>query len=205
MRRHLRFRASIVVAAFLAAGESAFGGEQNSPAITVLAYNYAAIPPGTMVHAREKVIRIYRDAGVSVVWLDPPVDSGNARIDSTPHSVSTFAVRMLLRPKRANAKASTLESVMGRALAASDTGGYVSVFYDQVVSVSRKYQQRPADILALAIAHEIGHLLLPYPAHSPTGIMRADLDGDDIRHFVVGTLGFTSAQAADIRERARCC
>ena len=33
---------------------------------------------------------------------------------------------------------------------------------------------RRAQVLAIAIAHEIGHLLLPPDAHSETGLMRAD-------------------------------
>jgi len=40
-------------------------------------------------------------------------------------------------------------------------------------------------ILALAMAHEIGHVLLPPPGHSTSGIMRPTRDGDDIRHAVL--------------------
>jgi hypothetical protein len=47
----------------------------------------------------------------------------------------------------------------------------------------------------------MGHLLLPVPAHSNTGIMRAEWDGDDIRHGAAGFLMFTQAQAALIRSK----
>ncbi|PYQ76467.1 MAG: hypothetical protein DMG04_03735 [Acidobacteria bacterium] len=40
-------------------------------------------------------------------------------------------------------------------------------------------------MLALAMAHEIGHVLLPPPGHSTSGIMRPTRDGDDIRHAVL--------------------
>jgi hypothetical protein len=62
-----------------------------------------------------------------------------------------------------------------------------------------------ADILAVAIAHEIGHGLLPPPAHSPTGIMRAAWEGDDIRHALDGPIEFTPTQAETIRRRAMAC
>jgi hypothetical protein len=60
-------------------------------------------------------------------------------------------------------------------------------------------------VLAYAIAHEIGHLLLPEPAHSPFGIMRADWDGDDLRHIASGSLQFTAGQADAIRAKVSGC
>jgi hypothetical protein len=61
-------------------------------------------------------------------------------------------------------------------------------------------------VLAYAMAHEMGHLLLPYPAHSTNGIMRAEWDGDDLRHIANGSMLFTPAQTALIRARAvGCC
>jgi hypothetical protein len=54
--------------------------------------------------------------------------------------------------------------------------------------------------LAHAMAHEIGHLLLPY-GHSATGLMRADWEGKDLRRAVQGQLKFTPQQAELIRTR----
>jgi hypothetical protein len=62
------------------------------------------------------------------------------------------------------------------------------------------------DILAQALAHEMGHVLLPYPSHSLTGIMRADWDGDDIRRAFIEPPGFTAAQTALIHQKlSHCC
>jgi len=55
-----------------------------------------------------------------------------------------------------------------------------------------------SSILALAMAHEIGHLLLPPPR-------RPVWDGDDIRHAVLGQLTFTSAQSSLIRKKVVGC
>jgi hypothetical protein len=56
--------------------------------------------------------------------------------------------------------------------------------------------------LAYAMAHEIGHLLLPAPSHAISGIMNADWDGHDFRDMAAGGLRFTAAQANAIRARA---
>jgi hypothetical protein len=53
-------------------------------------------------------------------------------------------------------------------------------------------------VLAHAMAHEIGHLLLPY-GHSATGLMRADWNAKDLNLAIDGRLNFTSEQAELIR------
>jgi hypothetical protein len=84
------------------------------------------------------------------------------------------------------------------------------VFYDRVERVARTYLNTSRRdgiddtdnviVLAHAMAHEIGHLLLPY-GHSTTGLMRADWDAKDMRLAVHGRLNFTSEQAELIRTR----
>jgi hypothetical protein len=170
------------------------------PSIAVLVYNYAAVAADTMTRAREKVDRQYREAGVEIEWLDPLATS-RYRFSPTSNPSHSFTVQILIRSMRVPRGPSTPQSVMGEALPADETGGTLSVFYDQVVRVARQYGQPLPDILGLAIAHEMGHLLLPDHAHSSTGIMRADWGGDDIRHGVDGSLAFTAAQAVLIRAK----
>jgi hypothetical protein len=59
-----------------------------------------------------------------------------------------------------------------------------------------------ATLLGYAMAHEMGHLLMPYPSHAATGIMHTDWDGADFVQMSGGTLGFTSGQASAIRAKA---
>lgn len=63
---------------------------------------------------------------------------------------------------------------------------------------------RPENVIVLAhvMAHEIGHLLLPY-GHSSTGLMRANWDVADLRRAVYRQLKFTPEQAALIRAKLR--
>ena len=194
-----------VAAALLGLSLAASGEEAKRPTLAVLAYNYAAVPADTMQQASEKVAQILRDVGVEIVWIEPLADSRRTTINPSSNVLQMFTVQLLIRQTNVSRRSSTPESVMGSALAADDHGGTVSLFYDEVLRTRRQYSQPLRDILALAIAHEIGHVLLPFPAHSPTGVMRSAWNGDDIRHAIVGSLGFTTAQGASIRLRVDGC
>jgi hypothetical protein len=198
----------IVAAVVVVVGVSrrAAGQETGGPAVTLRVYNYAAVPAGTLQEAREKILRIFQEAGVGIEWIEPLANQSGRSTAAAVSSPPKFAVRMMIRPKMVAKDPTTPASVMGIALASDESGGTVSLFYDQVCRVARRYQQPIADLLAIAIAHEVGHLLLPPPSHSATGIMRASWDGDDIRHAVVGQLSFTAREASLMREKlAGCC
>jgi hypothetical protein len=186
--------------AFVIMGETVMRQEGRRPTVAVLVYDYEGIPAHTMRRAREKVNRIYRETGVEIDWFGPLTDARNY---ANPASSSSYAftVQMIIRSSSRSGAPSSLKSVMGTAFGADENGGTFSLFYDQVTRVARNYIQPIGDILGLAIAHELGHLLLPGSSHSSTGIMRAEWNGDDIRHGVAGSLAFTSAQAALIRSK----
>ncbi len=59
-------------------------------------------------------------------------------------------------------------------------------------------RRSPAIILGDVMAHELGHLLLPLPGHSPSGIMRR---GVDLQLRAMET--FTTSQALEILSRLR--
>lgn len=121
---------------------------------------------------------------------------------ATVEPAGNFAIRLLIRPRAVNAPG----SVMGTAIGDThETGGSAFVFYDRVLRSAHERQQDVAAVLAYAMAHEMGHLLLPFPAHADAGIMRPDWNGDDLRHMANGSLQFTPAQAAALRLKASTC
>jgi hypothetical protein len=120
------------------------------------------------------------------------------------NSTGTFVIQMMIR-RRASEPASAAESVMGMTPEAGENGGTASVFYDQVLRMAHHYRQPVEELLAIAVAHEMGHVLLPPPGHAPTGIMRPVWDGRDIRHAVLGSLTFTPTQAALIQAKVSGC
>jgi hypothetical protein len=90
---------------------------------------------------------------------------------------------------------------MGVALAADANRAVLSVYLDAVTDVARRYGLPVGTVLGIALAHELGHVLLPPPSHSADGIMQAAWEGDDLRKAAAGTLAFNDAQAGLIRER----
>jgi hypothetical protein len=58
-------------------------------------------------------------------------------------------------------------------------------------------------VLGCLIAHELGHVLLRSPRHSPFGLMRNPWNPDDMHKARAGHLGFTDDQANSIRDAVR--
>ena len=104
--------------------------------------------------------------GVEVLWTDAPATNAHGR----------FVIHLIIRPKASRPR------MMGNALGDSHgTGGTAFVYRDRVLDVARARDLEVARVLAYAMAHEMGHLLLPYPSHAITGIMQADWDGARFR------------------------
>jgi len=98
-----------------------------------------------------------------------------------------------------------MDHVFGVAPRTEDKPGrLVYIFYHRVKELVQKQWlvERTARLLGLAMAHEIGHLLLPFNAHTQTGIMRADWYYPSERDFLLATqgkFGFTPKQGEFIR------
>ena len=163
------------------------------PSVTVLLYNQAGISAEVLVRAKAEVARIYDEAGIDLSWGDP----------TSAATADKFTIRLMIRPRGVG----VASSVMGAALGdMHETGGSAFVFFDRVVRSAHEREQDVAPILSFAMAHEMGHLLLPFPAHAASGVMRAAWDGDDLRHIANGSLQFAPVQQAAIRVKAsNCC
>jgi hypothetical protein len=162
------------------------------PSIAVVIYDQAGVDADTLARAKIGIARIVGDAGVDVVWVRP----------SAVDSVSTFAIRMLIRPRAVGASGSLMGTTPGEV---HEIGGSAMVYYDRVLRSAHQSQHDVAGLLAFAMVHEMGHLLLPAPAHSDSGIMRPSWDGDDLRHIAGGSMQFTPAQQIAIRAKAATC
>jgi hypothetical protein len=199
---HRRWFVAAAAAAVLAGySHSASGQQSPRPTVAVLAYDYARVPADVLAAARDKAISVFQKAGVDVVWTEPL--SGVTACGSAPaecRRTGLFVIQVMIRARQAKREPGC-QRIMGVALAADDERAVLSLFYDAVVDVARRFHTPLDDILAVALAHEMGHVLLPPPSHSSTGIMQAKWDGDDIRH-AVGWLAFTQAQADTIRAKA---
>ena len=77
------------------------------------------------------------------------------------------------------------------------------VFYPRIRAYSAELGHGPSQLLGHVMAHELGHLLLPYGAHSVAGLMRPAWDRAQVRAAAEGLLTFTPDQAGLIREGLR--
>jgi hypothetical protein len=185
---------------------------ERAPTLTIVLQvpDHRGVPIGIVTRAKPAVTRIYREAGVDVTWRDARSGARSAAAQQAPRGFEQgFALVVL--PREMTDQLTVTTDALGAAAGTPESRGRVAyVFYNRVQAVARTYlntarrramdDQYTAIVLAHAMAHEIGHLLLPY-GHSATGLMRAGWDGQDLRLAVRMQLTFTPDQAALIRAR----
>lgn len=162
------------------------------PSVRVLVLDRAAVRPRDWTFAETVVGTIYRKAGLTANW-----EHDLAGIAADPLRDVTVIV-MTGRPSHAAAKsfgvaADVLAFVPG---AAGNHGRLVYVFDDRIVALSARSGILYSALLGRVLAHEIGHVLLPFKNHSLTGLMRESIDATSRRLEF-----FTDDQAAIIRAR----
>jgi hypothetical protein len=141
--------------------------------------NEARVPAHVLEESQNAVTRIFARAGLTVRWTD------------TGPRFTVQIVPQVLGYGRAGS------TVMGVALRRANSAK-AQIFFKQVQDFARLHRIDTASVLACVIAHEIGHLLLPGTAHSPTGLMQAQWDRALVHNAATGSLTFTDAQAARI-------
>jgi hypothetical protein len=153
--------------------------------------NVAQAPSGHLARAQQEVIRLYHNIGVDVAWAGPDASRATPAPD----------IRVVLVPYEAGDMSRGERLVMGAAVRTTLGTSVAYIFYRQVEAQARQYDYSLPMILASAIAHEVGHLLLPDGRHSPEGLMRARWTRDDFHRANQGQLRFSGEQAAQIRGR----
>ena len=154
--------------------------------------NVARAPAADLERAERGVTRLFHDIGVDLTWTAS---------DASP-ATAPPSIRVVLVPYEAGDLRRRPRVVMGAAVVTEQGTRVAYVFYQQVEAQARQYEVSSAMILASAIAHEVGHLLLPDGQHSPGGLMRACWTRDDFHRAEQGRLQFSTEQAALIRGRA---
>ena len=173
-------------------------GPQTGVDITVQAYNWAHVELGTLTAAQDEAARIFRVAGVGIVWLNCPltvVEAEAYRICMEPATRDRFVLRIVY-----SVPAGFGNTSMGVAL--NETGIYASVFYQRVDEFANEGIATHSQILGHAMAHELGHLLLDLRGHTNFGIMRGRWNAQDLRSASMGALLFSPRERALVRDAA---
>jgi len=182
---------------------------RESLSISVLVYNCAEIEPQFLVRSERQVEAIFHTVGIRIVWLEDRT-TGRRPGDTELRSVAPIPdVALRLLPSSMAAKQDLPHEATGYALPCSpdQQSCLATVFYARVQEFSRYAQAPVSRVLACAIAHEFGHLLLGPDSHSANGIMRAGWQPADFTPDALLSLLFTDAQVklirASVRERVR--
>ena len=183
-----------------------------TPTLTIVLQvpGHGSVPPHIVIRAKAEMTRIYRDAGVNVIWSTAASSAGRPDTLQSP-AASDPGFALVVLPREMSDELTVATEALGAAAGTPEHRGRLAyVFYSRVQHIARTYlntsrrrESYDSDnviMLAHAMAHEIGHLLLPY-GHSATGLMRPDWDGEDLRRAVHGRLNFTAQQAELIRAK----
>jgi hypothetical protein len=194
--RPIRHAIALLLTGALGAAPAHAGGPPLVTA-TLLLYDRANVPSRRMTRAKATVARLYGSIGVGIEWHTPGPSVAGPDQDA---GLVDLAV-ILIGPDAAGQRQRG-DRILGRAPGTgSEPGRIAYVYHHRLERLTREIGQDPADILALVLAHEIGHLLLPLGAHSEHGVMRARWRTDELRRLDVGRLGFTAEQAGHILRR----
>jgi hypothetical protein len=167
---------------------------QDVPTVRVVLHDSTSVAEATLEEARGFAAGVFHAAGIEI---DGASEVASCAAGS---SARAFCVQVLLRPHHPQFEPGKVRT-MGLALAADANRAVVSVYLDAVADVARRYGQPRGKVLGIALAHEIGHALLPPPSHSTSGIMRPSWEGDALRHAINGDIAFTERQASLMRDR----
>jgi hypothetical protein len=151
--------------------------------------NFSGAPTAVVHTAQEEVTRVYAEIGVPLEWSEP--------------SDARATIRVILLPYETGDLRRSENTVMGAAMRTANGNAVAYVFYRRVRAEADRYEVSPALVLACAIAHELGHLLLPARTHASAGLMRACWSRAEFQRAEQGQLTFLPADVVRIRDGLR--
>lgn len=176
--------------------------------VTIRIYNYAGVPPAELAAARASAERIFQEAGLSLQWRMCRVPNAAERATSAlnlDNDACTDVLRdtgeFVLRLQTSAHAGASSHTALGDSLMDSRTGSGVLITLDPrlVRTIATQAAADPAVLLGRAIAHEVGHLLIGTPSHSPYGLMRALWTQRELRGNSAEDWQFTDGDIAQMR------
>jgi hypothetical protein len=171
--------------------------------IRVREYNYARVPADEL-HAAEGIAgQVLREARIEAEWDDCPLPAGKPRADSPTCAAPLRATDLLLYlVDRLEAHFPYVASTALGYSIIPDGHGLASmtyVSYSRILKLFASTSAEAKDLLGLAVAHEIGHLLFGTLDHANQGIMRASWPLRVLETRAWDDLQFTKEQGKRLR------
>ena len=151
-------------------------------ALVIQMTNVSGAPPAIVQAAQNEVTRLYADIGVPLEW-----------------SERQPSIRIILLPYETGDLRLSEKQVMGASVRTAGGNLVAYAFYHRVRDLAHRYDVSTGQVLACAIAHELGHLLLPVRGHSADGLMRACWSRNEFQRAEQGQLRFSADEIAGIR------
>ena len=166
--------------------------------VQILLYDDARVQRSVLEAGESEAGRIFRLAGIRLAWVDcysQVSDSEREHCRLVPGR-SQFVLRLIQKAKGSS------DLVFGQAfLGESGTGKYADIFFDRIQAAHDEYATSVPRLLGAVAAHELGHLLLGFQAHSWTGIMVPVWESESLRRMSMGNLSFSREQAVRMQSR----
>ena len=170
------------------------------PTITLRLVNEGGVERQPLISARKETTRIFDHSGIDLVWLD--CESGRAEWGSgSPCQLDRGSAEFWVRIVTRRPSAVTADMLGFTELDATQAQGSAGVYYPAAVEMAKNGRASVGEVLAAAIAHEVGHLILGANAHSPSGVMLAHWGKPQCVLIGTSALNFTGDQSAMLRER----
>jgi len=199
--RSCRALSSVLIAALRVLTVSAKdSGTEPGLKVIVRVYNYAHISPQTHAEAIREAAKLFSEVGLESLWLDCRLSMGDSHGDKAcqrPFGPTDLVLRILPRSKLKAYRDATVGISLPSA--EEERGFIANIFWDRIEGLTKWSQVSESQVLGLVTAHELGHLLLGFNSHSPTGIMRANWNKKDLERASQGLLHFTPQQSERIR------
>jgi hypothetical protein len=172
--------------------------------LNVRVYNAAVMPAADQAVALRAAAETLAAAGIGTSWLpcgDVP-SHATARVCDTPLDPSELSVRLVRLPATPSVHG---ELQLGYSLidTTAHAGTLATVYADRVAWLANETETDMSTLVGLAIAHEIGHLLLGTNTHSATGLMRAVWSRTEFERHVPTDWRFGRSDAARMRSSVR--
>jgi len=179
----------------------AAGGEAQQK-LTVGVYNLAGVPGAVLGKARYEASRIYAKAGIETEWVEC---DANGALSSAACAGMGQPDRPVLKIMSRSVDGQRSRGALGYAVVpeAGVFGTQAWVFFETMKEVAARDNADVPDVLAVAMAHELGHLLLGQNAHSGRGIMQGAWKKADLKRAAGGGLTFTQEQAEKMQAQVR--
>lgn len=170
---------------------------QNGHEVQILVYDDARVQRSALEAGELEAGRIFRLAGIRLAWVNCSQLSNSEReYCRLVPGMSQFVLHVIPKGK------SSPDLVFGQAfLGESGTGKYADIFFDRIQTTHDEYGTSVPRLLGAVAAHELGHLLLGFQAHSWTGIMMPVWESKSLRLMSMGNLSFSPEQAVRMQSR----